>query len=65
VRDNYWDTTTSGTDQATGKGGSNGMTGLTDTQLKSQLPDGFDPGVWGRDANINGGYAYLLANPPN
>lgn len=65
VKDNYWDTTTSGTDQATGKGRGNGMTGLTDTQLKSQLPDAFDPSVWGQDPNINNGYPYLLANPPN
>jgi hypothetical protein len=65
VKDNDWDTTTSGTDQATGKGRDNGMTGLTDTQLKSQLPTGFDPSIWGQDPNINGGYPYLRGNPPN
>ena len=32
--------------------------------MKSGLPDGFDPQVWGQDANINNGYPYLLANPP-
>ncbi len=41
-----------------------GITGLTDQQLKSGLPAGFDPKIWGSDPNINNGYPYLLANPP-
>jgi hypothetical protein len=41
-----------------------GITGLTDAQLKSALPAGFDPNVWGQSPNINNGWPYLLANPP-
>jgi hypothetical protein len=41
-----------------------GVTGLSDAQLKSGLPAGFDPSVWGQSAGINNGYPYLLANPP-
>ena len=40
------------------------LTGLTDAQLKSGLPAGFDPAVWGQSAGINNGYPYLLSNPP-
>jgi len=60
----YWDITTSGREQGAGKGNVEGVTGLTDAELKSALPDGFDPQVWGQGANINNGYPYLLANPP-
>jgi hypothetical protein len=41
-----------------------GVTGLSDTQLRSGLPAGFDPAVWGQNASFNNGYPYLLANPP-
>jgi hypothetical protein len=41
-----------------------GVTGLTDAQLKSGLPAGFDPAVWAQNAGINNGYPYLIANPP-
>ena len=41
-----------------------GITGLTDAQLKSALPAGFDPNVWGQSSSINNGWPYLLANPP-
>jgi hypothetical protein len=41
-----------------------GATGLTDAQLKSGLPPGFDPTVWGQNPNINSGYPYLISNPP-
>lgn len=61
----YWDITTSGTDQGAGNGNADGLAGLTDTQLKSKLPAGFDHSVWGQDPNINSGYPYLRANPPN
>jgi len=27
-----------------------------DVQLKSGLPDGFDPNIWGQDPNIDHGY---------
>ena len=41
-----------------------GITGLTDAQLKSRLPAGFDPAIWGQRKKVNNGYPYLLANPP-
>jgi hypothetical protein len=41
-----------------------GITGLSTAQLQSGLPAGFDPTVWGENANINSGLPYLLANPP-
>jgi hypothetical protein len=67
ISDAYWDTDTSGViDPSQGAGNvwnDPGITGLTDAQLKSALPDGFDPKVWGQDPNINNGYPYLLANP--
>jgi hypothetical protein len=58
IVNSYWDRDTSG------KRKSAGGVRLTDAQLKSALPDGFDSSVWGLDAGINNGYPYLLANPP-
>jgi hypothetical protein len=64
----YWDLDTSDiSDPSQGAGrplNDPGITGLTDAQLKSGLPDGFDPAVWGQDPAINNGWPYLLANPP-
>jgi hypothetical protein len=64
----YWDLDTSGiTNPSQGAGrppNDPGITGLTDAQLKSALPAGFDPIVWGQNPNINNGWPYLLANPP-
>ena len=64
----YWDMDTSGignSSQAAGNIANDpGITGLTDAQLKSGLPSGFDPAIWGQSAGINNGYPYLLANPP-
>jgi hypothetical protein len=64
----YWDLDTSGiSDTSDGCGNPSscqGVTGLTDAQLKSGLPAGFDTSVWGQSASINDGYPYLLANPP-
>ena len=62
--DVYWDLETSGQTQGCGKGDCSAIAGLTDAQLKSSLPAGFDPAVWGQNAAINNGYPYLLANPP-
>jgi hypothetical protein len=63
-----WDLDTSGIgDPSQGAGNianDSGITGLTDAQLKSALPAGFDPAIWGQNASINNGYPYLLANPP-
>ncbi|HEX3666073.1 MAG TPA: GLUG motif-containing protein, partial [Rhizomicrobium sp.] len=63
--DCYWDLDTSGAVQGIGnhKRG-RGIRGLTDAQLKSVLPKGFDRKIWGSDPKINDGYPYLLANPP-
>jgi hypothetical protein len=64
---NYWDSTT------TGKNGHEGCDdrrcggqskGRSTEQLQSGLPAGFDPNIWGEQANINGGLPYLLALPP-
>ena len=64
----YWDLDTSGISNP-GQGAGNiendpGITGLTDAQLKSGLPVGFNPAVWSEDSNVNDGYPYLIANPP-
>jgi hypothetical protein len=62
----YWDTTTAGANKGVGniKGEVPGIHDVTDEQLKSGLPSGFDPSVWAEDPNINDGLPYLLANPP-
>jgi hypothetical protein len=69
VQHDYWNVTTSGTSQGVGKGCGKeicqaNVIGLTDDQLKSALPKGFDPKIWGQAPGINNGYPYLLANPP-
>jgi len=68
LTNDYWDLETSGiTDPSQGAGNvSNdpGITGLTDAQLKSGLPAGFDLTIWAQSPDINNGYPYLLANPP-
>ena len=46
VTNSYWDTDTSGIDQATGSGSSSGITPDTTAELQSALPAGFDPNVW-------------------
>ena len=60
----YWDTTTSAHSQAVGSGDSTGITGLTTAELQSGLLAGFDPAVWAESPSVNGGYRYLIANPP-
>jgi len=64
----YWDLDTSGvSNPASGVGNHAnypGVAGLTDVQMKSGLPAGFNPAIWGLNASINDGYPYLLANPP-
>jgi hypothetical protein len=67
--DTFWDTDTSGVSDLSEGAGSKpndpGIAGLSDAQLKSTLPDGFDPKIWGQSQQINNGYPYLLANPPH
>ncbi|HTT98092.1 MAG TPA: GLUG motif-containing protein [Rhizomicrobium sp.] len=64
----YWDLDTSGvSDPSNGTGNianDPGITGLSDAQLKSGLPSGFDKKVWKQSAAINNGYPYLIDNPP-
>ena len=68
VQSAYWDLDTSGiSDPSQGAGSpanDPGITGLSDAALKSGLPAGFDPGIWGSNPGINGGLPYLLALPP-
>lgn len=68
MAEDYWDLDTSGIgDPSRGAGNianDPGITGLTDVQLKSALPDGFDSAIWGQNPSINNGYPYLRANPP-
>jgi hypothetical protein len=64
----YWDLDTSDISNPTRGCGSMpncpGVTGLSDVQMKSGLPTGFDPTIWAQDPNINGGYPYLIELPP-
>ncbi|MBV8799679.1 MAG: hypothetical protein JO208_07715, partial [Alphaproteobacteria bacterium] len=64
VQNAYWDIDTSGQSQGCGSGDCTGIKGLSDAQLKSGLPKGFDPKIWGSDPTINNGYPYLRNNPP-
>jgi hypothetical protein len=68
ISDDYWDLETSGVSNPH-QGAGNvpddpGITGLTDMQLKSGLPAGFDPTIWAINPKINNGYPYLINNPP-
>ena len=66
ISSTYWDLDTGVSDPNHGTGNipnDPGITGLTGAQLKSGLPAGFDPKVWGSNRKINRGYPYLLANP--
>lgn len=67
-QDLYWDVDTSGMSvPCTGNVRDNTcrhMKGLSDVELKSRLPRGFSPAIWGQDPAINNGYPYLLNNPP-
>ena len=60
----YWDTTTSGTNNGTGVGNESGITGETTAQLEAGLPSGFDPTIWAENPKTNNGFPYLIANPP-
>ncbi len=64
MSDDYWDTTTSGTNNGVGCGDASGITGLTTEQLRSGLPAGFDPAIWSQAPGINNGFPYLISNPP-
>jgi hypothetical protein len=67
VQRSYWDLDMGVGDPSQGAGNvanDPGIAGLTDAQLKSGLPAGFDPKIWGIDPKINDGLPYLLALPP-
>jgi methionine salvage enolase-phosphatase E1 len=68
ISDAYWDETTSGvTNSSQGAGtpaNDPGIAGLSNTQLTSALPTGFDPAIWAQSPSINNGLPYLIANPP-
>jgi hypothetical protein len=62
----YWNTTTSGTTQGVGENDDQvaGLSGLTSKQLRSGLPEGFDPSIWREKKGVNRGFPYLINNPP-
>jgi hypothetical protein len=64
----YWDLDTSGIDDPSQGAGNvanaRGIIGLTDAQLKSKLPRGFNSKIWAQSPAVNNGYPYLLANRP-
>jgi len=59
----YWDLDTSGQISACDRNCGD-VTGLSDAALRSGLPSGFDSAIWAQSASVNGGYPYLIANPP-
>lgn len=68
IDSSYWDIETSGvSDLSHGAGNvanDPGIAGLSTAQFQSGLPPGFDPSIWSEDPGINGGFPYLIANPP-
>ena len=64
LQKDYWDTTTSGTNDGSCGGQVSGLTGLTSEQLQSGLPEGFSRTIWSQSPHINNGFPYLIANPP-
>jgi hypothetical protein len=65
VQSAYWNTDTSGQTQGKGSGHFNGnIVGLTTSEFTAGLPVGFDPATWAEKSQINDGYPYLVANPP-
>ncbi|HTT97676.1 MAG TPA: GLUG motif-containing protein [Rhizomicrobium sp.] len=67
VTTTYWDMTTSGiTNPGQGAGNPSndpGLTGLTDAQLTSGLPGGFESAIWQQNSSINHGWPYLTQAP--
>jgi hypothetical protein len=59
VTNSYWDVQTTG--QFTSVGG----TGLTDAQLKSGLPSGFDSTVWGSNPSVNNAVPSGISHYPH
>jgi hypothetical protein len=61
----YWDTDTSHATTGCLSGNCTGVHPISDMQLKSGLPDGFDRATWDHKKSINNGSPYLIANPPH
>ncbi|MBV8800084.1 MAG: hypothetical protein JO208_09795 [Alphaproteobacteria bacterium] len=62
----YWDLDKGISDPSQGAGNlpnDPGITGLTGTQLKSGLPEGFDPEIWTQSPGRNLGLPYLISLP--
>ena len=68
MTNSYWDLDTSGiSDPAQGAGNAAndpGITGLTTQQFISGLPAGFSTLIWREKAKIDGGFPYLIDDPP-
>jgi hypothetical protein len=65
ISDEYWDTDTSGQTAGVGNQGNiSGVSGLTTSQFQSRLPKGLSKKVWAETAGVNGGFPYLIGNPP-
>jgi hypothetical protein len=63
ISSSYFDTTTSGLSGLNGAGNKlsdSGITGLTDTQLKSGVPSGFSNQFWNQNGAMNNGLPYLI-----
>ena len=67
ISDAYWDLDASGvSDPSRGAGNvanDPGIEGLTNSELTSALPTGFDPKFWSQSPGVNGGYPYLSSVP--
>ncbi len=61
-----YDSTHNSTLNATGSCGAadSNIVGETNHDLTHGLPTGFDTGIWAQSGSIQGGYPYLIANPP-
>ena len=68
IKDSYWDLNTSGiSDPSQGAGNITddpGITGLTTEQFLAGLPKGFKNSIWSEKSTLNGGFPYLIDNPP-
>jgi hypothetical protein len=69
LKADFWDISTSGLKHGWSKcehenRSCEKIIGLTNHELKTSLPDGFDPKIWAQDPNVNNGYPYLIANAP-
>lgn len=66
LTNDYWDIqyTGAGAGFGCGSGSCAGATALDHSQIQAALPGGFDPAIWALSPAVNGGWPYLIANPP-